>query len=425
MLRYLVLFFLCSASYESFGQNIGLSIGDKLPESLFGKVINSNDVLLNTSEFNDKLLIIDFWATTCSGCVAALPKMDSLQKKYASNIKIVPVTYESSSLVKAFWKKNKYTRGLSLPTVVEDTVFTKYFKHKIIPHEVWINKGKIIAITSEEYVDENNIDLILKGVQITWPTKNDFYIVDKNKMLFDITNNAKYYSIIGSYRERVNSMGLSGGSGIVRDSSTKTYRAFFFNQPIFTSYRHIFMKTINPNSLVKPDPYFSSNEVVWEVSDTSKYLFDKKYGYSQDWLRKFGICYELVGPDKGQKDEEIYNIIFLQLNALLGLNVRWEKRNEYVYVMVKHHSSKAGTNLNKKNGSFYSISSIIHTLNQQSINPYIFNSLNSDDNDVKIFMRVSSWTDIESLRIFLQESGYDLRREKRLVDKLIFSEIQR
>ena len=287
-------------------------------------------------------MIIDFWATNCAGCVEALPRMEALQKQFGSKIKVLPVTYESEKLVTSFWKNNKYTKNISLLTVVDDKIFNKYFKHQTIPHEIWVYKGKVIGITTSDYVDADNIQRVLDGEKPDWPVKNDFYIFDAhNQSLFscnpnqiDTSNTSIQYAAISDYKEGVNSEGSSGGSGIVRNAEKKNIRSYFLNQPIFTSYVLLLNRVIKFGTLVKPG-LINSNEVVWEVKDRSRYIHRKTDGYLQDWIRTNAICFESLKPDTGQTDEQVFRSMISDLNALLGLNVRWEKRKEKVWVLIR------------------------------------------------------------------------------------------
>ncbi len=152
--------------------------------------------------------------------------MEALQKQFGDKIRILPVTYEREDLVVNFWNKSKYLKGLQIPSVVEDSVVRGYFLHKAMPHEVWVYKGKVIAITNEEYVDEDNIRKILNGESISWRVKNDFYSFDGRKEpLFapdtnqiDVQHSFLHYAATSGYREGVSYSGFYAQSGIVRDS---------------------------------------------------------------------------------------------------------------------------------------------------------------------------------------------------------------
>ena len=55
-----------------------IKVGDTAPDILFNNLTKYKTSEQRLSNFSEKLLIIDFWATWCSPCVGMLPRMDSL-----------------------------------------------------------------------------------------------------------------------------------------------------------------------------------------------------------------------------------------------------------------------------------------------------------------------------------------------------------
>jgi FKBP-type peptidyl-prolyl cis-trans isomerase len=404
-----------------------LNIGEQLPDFAIKRLINSSKSEIRSSDYKDRLLIVDFWTTWCPGCVAAMPKLDQLQKKFGNKIKILLVSPQSSNVVKQFWLNNKYTKSLTLPSVVEDQLFSSYFRHRTIPHEVWIYKGKVIAITAADYVDAPNIEKVLSGQLIDWPVKNDFYSFDANKMpLFEADPNQLdtvstffKYAVISDYKEGVNAEGLSGGSGIVRDAKKKTVRAYFLNQSIYSSYLLNWNGTGIMDSMTRSTYQVSPNQIVWEVGDQSRFKYDPKLGYEQSWIKRNGVCYESLNPDTGQTDEQLHLTIIKDLNRLLGLNVRWEKRNEQVIVLKKGSNSEATASLS---GKSISIADLIYTLNQNPNYPYAIDETGYDGN-VVLPIASNKSLDTIGLRKVLKNCGLDFKYELRPVNKLIFSEL--
>lgn len=421
-----------------------LSIGDQLPDFVISKIINANQKMANTADYKNQLLIIDFWATSCSGCVEALPKMDALQKKFGSKIKVLPVTYEKEANVIVFWKNNKYTKNLSLPSVIEDKVFASYFKHKSIPHEVWVYQGKVIGITSSDFVDADNIQTVLNGQPVNWPVKNDFYVFDAVKQLLfapdpnqiDTTSTFMKYAAISDYKEAVNAEGF-GGSGIIRDPTKKTIRAFFLNHAIYNAYLINWNYLIKPADLVRPTFSLTPNQIVWEVLDKSKYVFIEGSGALQSWLTRNGICFESVNPDTGQTDAAVHKSIIADLDRLLGLHARWEKRKEKVLVLVRTNKNIQLKSKQTLTGQYddrlivkgalhqfrdLPLNSLTSQMNKEADNPYVFDETAYTDK-VDMNLNFSSWTDITGIKRALQHYGLDLKEEERLVDKFIFTEL--
>ncbi len=59
-----------------------LKVGEPAPNVLLGKRIINSSGEGWLSDYNNKILILDFWSTWCSSCMASLPRMAALQKKF-------------------------------------------------------------------------------------------------------------------------------------------------------------------------------------------------------------------------------------------------------------------------------------------------------------------------------------------------------
>lgn len=142
-----------------------LTIGDQVPLDFEIKdIINYKNSIVKISDFKGKLLILDFWATWCSPCIAFFPRMNLLQDKFGDQVLILPIAYEDKQLVSDFINKRKNITGSSILTATGDKVLNRLFKHTTLPHYVWIDgEGKVVAITSSEEVNEENIRKALVG----------------------------------------------------------------------------------------------------------------------------------------------------------------------------------------------------------------------------------------------------------------------
>ena len=160
-----------------------LTVGDTVPDITFQKVINSNDTILNLSDFKDKFIILDFWAVWCGACISELPRLDSLQQKYKDRLSIILVncmrrSHDSEKRIRDLFTKNwqqVYHKDFNCLVVADSsTQFRHLFSFKVIPHYVWIDtKGVIQAITSSAEVTEGNIAMMLRGKKMSLPVKQD------------------------------------------------------------------------------------------------------------------------------------------------------------------------------------------------------------------------------------------------------------
>jgi cytochrome oxidase Cu insertion factor (SCO1/SenC/PrrC family) len=139
-----------------------------------GKVINYKDSSVTLNDFKDKIIILAFWFTQCTDCIAQFPKEDSLQKEFADDIQFVMVTFNPADKVKKFLDLYKKRTGVNIkaPVIVEDTLLSKAFRHLYDPHYAWIfPDGYIIGQTNENFITAGNISALIKE----WRLRKAFF----------------------------------------------------------------------------------------------------------------------------------------------------------------------------------------------------------------------------------------------------------
>ncbi|SHG42359.1 TlpA family protein disulfide reductase [Pedobacter caeni] len=403
-----------------------ISVGDKVPEVYIQKLINTEKPSAVLSDYKDQLLILDFWATTCSGCVEALPKMMALQEKFKKQVTILPVTYEKEEIVQAFLMKNHLTKGIKVASVVEDKALSALFKHQYIPHEVWIYKGKLIALTSSEYVDANNIQKILDGEVPKWPVKNDFYVHDYTKPLFlgvggnKITNDDVMYTAISDFRE-----GMDSKINTVYDALSNMERTYFINSTVLAIYLISWSKLIELPFLV-PRP----NRLILEVKDPSKYIQNTETSYRAEWDRVNRICFEM--RSKGQLSvKERSERMIADMDRFLNLKGRWEKRKAKCLILYK--IGEVGLQPSKSEEVIFKqdkeqlkvrktdLRNFVYQMNNDAMNPLMFDETGYT-NPVDMDLEVSS---VSALKKSLSKYGLNLREEEREEYFFVLTELKK
>ena len=162
-----------------------LNIGDTLPDVLIHNLRNYPVTTARFSNVQKQLTILDFWASWCGACIAAFPKMNSLQKNYAGKLQVLMVNAspnDDPQKIKAFLtrRQTKTGQNFTLPYLLQDSLFSRLFPYKVIPHYVWIDEHrKVLAITEADAVNEVNISSILAGTEPRLPFKNDALLFDE------------------------------------------------------------------------------------------------------------------------------------------------------------------------------------------------------------------------------------------------------
>ncbi len=98
----------------------------------------------NLSEYKNKVLFVNFWATWCPPCVGEMPEIQDLYDAYKNNpnIRFLMLTNDTPDKVKAFLTKRKY----SFPVYFYSYQPPEAFKSSVIPTTFIISKdGKILV----------------------------------------------------------------------------------------------------------------------------------------------------------------------------------------------------------------------------------------------------------------------------------------
>lgn len=157
-----------------------LTIGDYMPDVAITHILNSSYKKAKVSDYKGKLILIDFWSTWCSSCIAGFPHLDSLQREFAGRIQVLLVNAKKEGDTERGVKivldrmKSWSDRPFKLPVILQDTALTRYFTFRTIPHCIWIGPdGRIIAITGKEEVTAANITKALGSRPLALPVKTN------------------------------------------------------------------------------------------------------------------------------------------------------------------------------------------------------------------------------------------------------------
>ncbi len=106
------------------------------------RTVNGKQV--NLSDYKNKVIFLNFWATWCPSCVGEMPAIQELYNSYKNddNIVFILASSEAAQTVNAFIKK----RGYNLPFFTYSTRQPDIFKLSVLPTTFIISKqGKIVV----------------------------------------------------------------------------------------------------------------------------------------------------------------------------------------------------------------------------------------------------------------------------------------
>ncbi len=124
-------------------QEVVLAVGSAAPEIQFSEYGNNTSGLINWENFEEDVVLIDFWATWCAPCIKSIPHLNELSETFAdSSVAFISLTYEPPHMIAPFLKKHP------LKTIVaSDADFTTFKAYNAwgIPMVAMINKARKIA----------------------------------------------------------------------------------------------------------------------------------------------------------------------------------------------------------------------------------------------------------------------------------------
>ena len=122
---------------------------------------NSNNEIINLSDFKNSLIIINFWATWCAPCIEEMPSLNKLQSNLSfKNLQIIPINVGRDSVEKSknFYKKLKIN-NLEI-YFDKDVELANKFLLRGLPTTIFINKNGEEFARIIGFVDFDNKKII-------------------------------------------------------------------------------------------------------------------------------------------------------------------------------------------------------------------------------------------------------------------------
>ncbi|MDX3912722.1 MAG: TlpA disulfide reductase family protein [Pseudosphingobacterium sp.] len=303
-----------------------LQIGDTIPEALWHmplqmvKAGQGGSTVVTLNDYRGKLIILDFWATWCTACVAAMPDLHQLQAKFETELKVLSVTYEPSDKARQFLENNKLLKDLNIGSITDDNMLKKYFYHKLIPHCVWIDqKGVVRATTRPDAVNAINVSGIIDNQTVGLKMKRD---IDAAKPLFLkgdllVSNKVRHHSI---FIEETY-LGLPVGPKIHRNNNGAAVGLALCNIPLLGIYDYLARKLFAGKGIL-----YSSKDRYIAARDTTG----------------LGMVYTIsLSADTVADMNRVYKNMLNEVNRYSGWKGMIEKRKRNCYVL-RHTAEEPG-----------------------------------------------------------------------------------
>lgn len=302
-----------------------LQIGDTIPEALWHmplqmvKAGQEGSTTVKLNDYKGKLIILDFWATWCTACVAAMPRVDRVSEQFKKEMVVLPVTYEREDKLLPFLQSNRIVNELKLTTVYGDSILNTYFAHKLIPHYVWIYKNNFYTATRANDISETNIRQLLSSGEIHAQQKVD--ILDFNAQIPLVCNVAnKEFAVKGfnnvSFCNEIEGLGSKEGVSKLNNLT----RRYFINRPLKELYRRALNSPHERLVFELPGQPFTGESLFCYEQLTDDDTVAQNEAMLVDLNNRLGLC-----QSKGTR----YNSTLRKTEPVIIISAK-PKRNQYV-----------------------------------------------------------------------------------------------
>lgn len=421
ILKTLLLFGICITNVKG-GDITSVVVGQSAPDFEMKNLLNYSMTSAKLSDFKGKAVILDFWATWCSPCVASLPKMDTLQKNYGSKLQIILINNEDGERVKEFFTKMEKVHRIDLMGEVANGQIFEQYGIKILPHYVWISKdGVVKAISKADQVTAENIETLISDGPLHLKTEDTLpsakYTADLKPLsgLDDGPQQLQYQSVITKYQDGQHSFFQ------IPTKPNLTYtgrRILAKNLPPMMLYRIAYGGEKFPTG-------FPSNQVRIEVADSLQFI---------ESTNRFGdtsllYCYDLIVP--GFMKTDLYVIMKQDLERYFPIRGQIKKQRVNCLVLTAPDSSKLPVGggkplidknyywLKMTNQPFKKLSATLGYYLQSKGMPFKDETGITRDINIDISAKL---TDMDSVLSEIRKYGLDLAIAEREIEVLILSE---
>lgn len=328
---YFCLLFIILFQCPSYGQvpPKEITIGQAIPDALWNEPLklrlpSGKFEQVSLSKYRGKLIILDFWASWCSTCIASFPKGHALQQQFPDSLALIPVSDEKEEGALALLnRKTSASWADKLTTLIGKNNLSSYFPHQGNPHFVWISPGgKLITTTTTFELKAENIRAAYSGDKRFNPAPNVYQDLSRPIFSSDLRPLNLLSFSSSFYRGHI----AGTGPGPHPYYSGKIVRGIrHANSPLFNLYSYA-AKQLYPDII----------RCVIESPDSATLRLPLSLG--QETHRKYCATYELWIPT--ERSAELYSIMLDDLNRYSGYSGALEKKITRCLVITKAKAAK-------------------------------------------------------------------------------------
>lgn len=116
------------------------------------RLISPEDQIINLKSMEDKVILVNFWATWCPPCIAEMPSFQDLYDDYGDKVEFLFVANDDPDRVTKFLRD----KGYQLPVYFQATQAPKEMNSSSLPTTYIIDRNKNIVASKIGAADWNS-----------------------------------------------------------------------------------------------------------------------------------------------------------------------------------------------------------------------------------------------------------------------------
>ena len=145
------------------------TVGQTAPALTFTHLLQATDgTKTDWPSLRGKVVVLEFWATWCSGCIEEIPHLNSLVQQLASsNVQIIAIDDEDPALVQKFLKKTPISGWLGIDTTRQ---IIDAYDAQVRPRTVVIDpQGRVAAILNPHQLAKEQLLALADEKPVVFP----------------------------------------------------------------------------------------------------------------------------------------------------------------------------------------------------------------------------------------------------------------
>ncbi len=175
--------------------------GQPCPDFTLEEITHYGKTRASLKDFRGSWLILDFWSTGCSSCVASFPKINRLQKAFEGRVQFVLVgksDEDRNKNIRKLYERFREKQQLQLVAAYNGPLFERW-EIDSVPRVVIVDpQGGVYAVTDGRDMDEARLEALLAGEKPQFYAHKDIPYDPEKLLLVDGNGGAPTDLLYGS-----------------------------------------------------------------------------------------------------------------------------------------------------------------------------------------------------------------------------------